>query len=67
MADAALSAAETALENQRIGGLQVRVVVLCMLVQTCDGYDLNAVAWAVPPPAGVRTRPAIRAVLSDAP
>ena len=37
MADAALSAAETALENQRIGGLQVRVVVLCMLVQTCDG------------------------------
>jgi AAHS family 4-hydroxybenzoate transporter-like MFS transporter len=49
MADAALSAAETALENQRIGGLQVRVVVLCMLVQTCDGYDLNAVAWAVPP------------------
>jgi MFS transporter, AAHS family, 4-hydroxybenzoate transporter len=49
MANTPLSAAEAALENQRIGGLQVRVIVLCMLVQTCDGYDLNAVAWAVPP------------------
>jgi MFS transporter, AAHS family, 4-hydroxybenzoate transporter len=48
MAQAALSAAEAALENQRIGGLQIRVAVLCTLVQICDGYDLNAVAWAVP-------------------
>jgi AAHS family 4-hydroxybenzoate transporter-like MFS transporter len=48
MPNAPLSAAEAALENQRIGGLQVRVVVLCTLVQACDGYDLNAVAWAVP-------------------
>ncbi len=48
MPDTPLSAAEAALENQRIGGLQVRVVALCTLVQTCDGYDLNAVAWAVP-------------------
>jgi AAHS family 4-hydroxybenzoate transporter-like MFS transporter len=48
MADAALSAAEAALENQRIGSLQIRVAVLCTLVQICDGYDLNAVAWAVP-------------------
>ena len=48
MAEAALSAAETALENQRIGGLQLRVAALCLLVQTCDGYDLNSVAWAVP-------------------
>jgi AAHS family 4-hydroxybenzoate transporter-like MFS transporter len=48
MADAASSAAEAALENQRIGGLQIRVAVLCLLVQTCDGYDLNSVAWAVP-------------------
>src|ERR1700722_17126138 len=48
MAEAALSAAEAALENQRIGGLQIRVAALCLLVQTCDGYDLNSVAWAVP-------------------
>jgi MFS transporter, AAHS family, 4-hydroxybenzoate transporter len=48
MAEAALSATETALENQRIGGLQLRVAALCTLVQICDGYDLNSVAWAVP-------------------
>jgi MFS transporter, AAHS family, 4-hydroxybenzoate transporter len=48
MADAVLSAAEAALENQRIGGLQLRVAALCTLVQICDGYDLNSVAWAVP-------------------
>ena len=39
---------EAALESQRIGSLQLRVAVLCTLVQICDGYDLNAVAWAVP-------------------
>jgi AAHS family 4-hydroxybenzoate transporter-like MFS transporter len=48
MAHAAMSAAEVALENQRIGRLQIRVAVLCLLVQICDGYDLNSVAWAVP-------------------
>src|SRR5882757_3727182 len=48
MAETALSATESALENQRIGGLQIRVAALCTLVQICDGYDLNAVAWAVP-------------------
>jgi AAHS family 4-hydroxybenzoate transporter-like MFS transporter len=48
MANTALSAAETALENQRIGGLQLRVAALCTLVQICDGYDINSVAWAVP-------------------
>src|SRR6185503_20161796 len=48
MAQPALSAAEAALENQRIGALQVRVAVLCTLVQICDGYDINSVAWAVP-------------------
>jgi MFS transporter, AAHS family, 4-hydroxybenzoate transporter len=48
MAQPALSAAEAALENQRIGGLQLRVAALCTLVQICDGYDLNSVAWAVP-------------------
>jgi len=46
---AVMSATESALENQRIGGLQIRVAALCTLVQICDGYDLNAVAWAVPP------------------
>jgi AAHS family 4-hydroxybenzoate transporter-like MFS transporter len=49
MAEPAASATEAALENQRIGGLQLRVAALCLLVQTCDGYDLNSVAWAVPP------------------
>lgn len=48
MAEAAFSATERALENQRIGRLQLRVAALCALVQICDGYDLNSVAWAVP-------------------
>ena len=43
-----VSATEAALENQRLGGLQMRVAALCTLVQICDGYDLNSVAWAVP-------------------
>src|SRR5580692_6780540 len=49
MAEPPSSATEVALENQLIGGLQLRVAALCLLVQTCDGYDLNSVAWAVPP------------------
>lgn len=48
MPNATVSAAEAALENQKIGALQLRVAVLCTLVQICDGYDLNSVAWAVP-------------------
>jgi AAHS family 4-hydroxybenzoate transporter-like MFS transporter len=48
MATTPISATETALENQRLGPLQLRVAVLCTLVQVCDGYDLNSVAWAVP-------------------
>jgi len=48
MADTAVSAVENALENQRIGSLQLRVALLCGLVQVCDGYDLNAIAWAAP-------------------
>src|SRR5271169_1716731 len=48
MAVAALSSTEAALENQRLGGLQLRVAALCTLVQMCDGYDLNAIAWAAP-------------------
>src|SRR5438093_4014042 len=48
MADAALSATESALENQKIGGLQIRVAALCALVQICDGYDINAIGVTVP-------------------
>jgi MFS transporter, AAHS family, 4-hydroxybenzoate transporter len=48
MTGATLSRTETALENQRLGALQIRVAILCGLVQICDGYDLNSVAWAVP-------------------
>jgi AAHS family 4-hydroxybenzoate transporter-like MFS transporter len=44
----AISAAETALENQKIGGLQIRVAALCTLVQICDGYDINSIGVAVP-------------------
>jgi MFS transporter, AAHS family, 4-hydroxybenzoate transporter len=43
-----LSAAETALENQPLGPLQIRVAALCLLVQICDGYDINSIGVAVP-------------------
>jgi len=36
------------LENQRLGGLQIRVAALCALVQVCDGYDVNAIGVSVP-------------------
>src|SRR4051812_26108394 len=48
MAEVSLSATETALENQKIGALQIRVVVICTLIQMCDGYDINSIGWAVP-------------------
>jgi AAHS family 4-hydroxybenzoate transporter-like MFS transporter len=48
MAATESSATEAAIETQRFGSLQLRVAGLCALVQVCDGYDLNAVAWAVP-------------------
>src|SRR5438309_7023899 len=48
MAEVQLSATEAALENQRIGGLQIRVAALCMLVQICDGYDINSIGVTVP-------------------
>ncbi len=48
MAERLLSTTEHALENQRIGGLQIRVLALCTLIQICDGYDINSIAWAVP-------------------
>jgi len=48
MAEALLSSAEAALENQRVGALQIRVAALCTLVQICDGYDVNAIGVSVP-------------------
>lgn len=48
MAEAPISAVETALENQRLGALQFRVAALCTLVQMCDGFDINSIGWAVP-------------------
>ncbi|MGC1888540.1 MAG: hypothetical protein WA709_21020 [Stellaceae bacterium] len=42
------SGAETALENQRIGALQIGVVAICTLIQMCDGYDVGSIGWAVP-------------------
>src|SRR6266404_5304840 len=48
MADAGLSATESALENQKIGGLQIRVAALCTLIQIGDAYDVNAIAVTVP-------------------
>jgi MFS family permease len=48
LAEAPLSSAEDALENPRVGGLQIRVAALCSLVQICDGYDINAIGVSVP-------------------
>jgi len=43
-----LSAADAALENQRLGAVQLKVVLICALVQMCDGYDVGSIGWAVP-------------------
>jgi len=48
MAHMASSATEHALENQRLGGLQIRVAVICGLIQMCDGYDVGPIGWSVP-------------------
>jgi AAHS family 4-hydroxybenzoate transporter-like MFS transporter len=48
MAQSTISTTEVRLENQRVGRLQILVMVLCTLIQICDGYDINSVAWAVP-------------------
>jgi MFS transporter, AAHS family, 4-hydroxybenzoate transporter len=48
MTQIASSATEYALENQRLGGLQIRVAVICALIQMCDGYDVGSIGWAVP-------------------
>jgi MFS transporter, AAHS family, 4-hydroxybenzoate transporter len=48
MAEMAVSATETALENQRIGSLQIRVAAICTVVQFCDGFDVNSIGVSVP-------------------
>jgi AAHS family 4-hydroxybenzoate transporter-like MFS transporter len=48
MAETSVSAFEHALENQRLGGLQIRVAVICGLIQMCDGYDVGSIGWSVP-------------------
>jgi MFS transporter, AAHS family, 4-hydroxybenzoate transporter len=48
MTQTSASSIETALENQRLGSLQIRVAALCTLIQMCDGYDVNSIGWAVP-------------------
>jgi AAHS family 4-hydroxybenzoate transporter-like MFS transporter len=48
MAQMASSATEHALENQRLGSLQIRVAVICGLIQMCDGYDVGSIGWSVP-------------------
>src|SRR3989440_7448828 len=48
MAETILSPTESALENQKIGPLQIRVAAICTLVQMCDGYDVNSIGVTVP-------------------
>jgi MFS transporter, AAHS family, 4-hydroxybenzoate transporter len=48
MAEASLSVTERALENQPLGGLQIRVALICGLIQMCDGYDVGSIGWSVP-------------------
>jgi len=42
------SAVEEALENQPFGALQLRVILLCALVQAFDGFDLGTIGMAAP-------------------
>jgi MFS transporter, AAHS family, 4-hydroxybenzoate transporter len=48
MSQSMSSATEHALENQRLGSLQIRVAVICGLIQMCDGYDVGSIGWSVP-------------------
>src|SRR5580704_1841114 len=43
-----ISPVEEALENQPFGALQMRVVLLCALVQAFDGFDLGTIGMAAP-------------------
>jgi MFS transporter, AAHS family, 4-hydroxybenzoate transporter len=48
MAQVHSSSTEYALENQPLGALQIRVAVICGLIQMCDGYDVGSIGWSVP-------------------
>jgi AAHS family 4-hydroxybenzoate transporter-like MFS transporter len=48
MSVAARSPVEEALETQPFGALQLRVVLLCALVQAFDGFDLGTIGMAAP-------------------
>jgi MFS transporter, AAHS family, 4-hydroxybenzoate transporter len=42
------SHAETRLETQKLGPLQIRALLLCMLAQIFDGFDISSISMAVP-------------------
>ncbi len=42
------SQAETRLETQKLGSLQIRVLLLCTLAQIFDGFDISSIGMAVP-------------------
>jgi AAHS family 4-hydroxybenzoate transporter-like MFS transporter len=48
MSGVAASPIEQALEKQPFGPLQLRVVLLCALVQAFDGFDLGTIGMAAP-------------------
>src|ERR1700722_10194011 len=48
MSQSQSSPIEDVLENQKLGGLQIRVAVFCGLIQMCDGYDVGSFGWSVP-------------------
>jgi AAHS family 4-hydroxybenzoate transporter-like MFS transporter len=48
MIEPPVSPTEAALEEQPVGGLQLRVAALCALVLASDGYDIGAIGMAVP-------------------
>lgn len=48
MSEITISTAESALERQRVGKLQLRVALLCALVQAFDGYDITSIGLATP-------------------
>jgi len=37
-----------ALDNQRLGTWQLRVIAICGLIQMRDGFDVNSTGWRVP-------------------
>src|SRR6266700_7339917 len=42
------SHAETQLETQKLGGLQIQVLLLCTFAQIFDGFDISSISFAVP-------------------